>query len=130
MSAQQPEQRPRLLRTVAYCSLALIVVAAGCFALWYRSNYWIWPGQDATARVHWCERDYQNDGPPAETWRQVSAASRWPVRDVGRYPPLGLPGQELFAAIYPGAQPSSCATSVYVRIGQDKYQSYTLLGGP
>jgi hypothetical protein len=26
---------------------------------------------------------------------------RWPVRDVGRYLPLRLPGQELFAAIYP-----------------------------
>jgi hypothetical protein len=34
------------------------------------------------------------------------------------------PGQELFAAIYPGAQPSSCATVVYVRVGPDKYQSY------
>lgn len=114
----------------AYWLLAVVIVAAGGFTLWYRAYYNIWPGQDATARVHWCERDYQNDGPPTENWRQVSAVWRWPVRDVGRYPPLGVPGQELFAAIYPGAQPSSCATVVYVRIGQDKYQRYSLLGGP
>jgi hypothetical protein len=130
MSAMAATRRSPLLVTVAYSLLTLIVVGAGGFALWYRAYYNIWPGQDATARVHWCERDYQNDGPPTETWRQVSAEWRWPVRDVGWYPPLGLPGQELFAAIYPGAQPSSCATAVYVRIGPDKYQSYTLLGGP
>jgi hypothetical protein len=119
-----------LLRMVTFGLLTLSIVAAGGFSLWYRAYYNIWPGQDATARVHWCERDYQDDGPPIETWRQVSAGWRWPVRDVGRYPPLGLPGQELFAAIYPGAQPSSCATVVYVRIGPDRFQSYSLLGGP
>jgi hypothetical protein len=119
-----------LLRTVAYGSLTLIIVAAGCLAVWYRAYYNIWPGQDATARVHWCERDYQNDGPPTETWRQVAAENRGPVRAVGRYPPLGWPGQELFAALFAGAQPSSCATVVYVRSGPDKYQAYSLLGGP
>jgi len=130
MSATAARQRRPLLPTVAYSVLALIIAAAGGFTLWYRTYYNIWPGQDAAARVHWCERDYQNDGPPAETWRQLSSGSRWPVSDAGRYPPLGLPGQELFAAIYPGAQPSSCATVVYVRIGPGKYQSYSLLGGP
>jgi hypothetical protein len=130
MSAAAVNHRLPLLRTVAFSLLTLSIVAAGGFSLWYRAYYNIWPGQDATARVHWCERDYQDDGPPIETWRQVSAGWRWPVRDVGRYPPLGLPGQELFAAIYPGAQPSSCATVVYVRIGPDRYQSYSLLGGP
>ena len=130
MSATAARQRPPLLPTVVYRALTLVIIAAGGCTLWYRSYYNIWPGQDATARVHWCERDYQNDGPPTETWRQVSAESRWPVRHVGRYPPLGFPGQELFAPIYPGAQPSSCATVVYVRIGPGKYQPYSLLGGP
>jgi hypothetical protein len=113
-----------------YGLIPLVVIAAGGFVLWYRVHYNIWPGQDATARVHWCGRDYQNDGPPTKTSRQVSAGWRWPVRDVDRYPPLGLPGQELFAAIYPDALPTSCATVVYVRIGPDRYQSYSLLGGP
>jgi hypothetical protein len=130
MSATAAGQRPSVLHAVAYGLLTLIIVGTGGFALWYRAYYNIWPGQDAAARVHWCERDYQNDGPPTETWRQVSADWRWPVRDVGRYPPLGWPGQELFAAIYPGAQPSSCATVIYVRIGPDTYQAYSLLGGP
>jgi hypothetical protein len=130
MSATAARQRRPMLPAVAFSVLALIIVAAGGFTLWYRTYYDIWPGQDATARVHWCGRDYQSDGPPAETWRQVSAESRWPVRDVGRYPPLGVPGGELFAAIYPAAQPTSCATVVYVRIGPGKYQPYSLLGGP
>jgi hypothetical protein len=80
--------------------------------------------------VHWCERDYENDGCPQQTWAQVTAKTPYPVRDVGRYPPLGWPGQELFAAIYPGAQPGSCAVVVYVRTGPDRYQPYALLGGP
>jgi len=84
----------------------------------------------AGARLGWCERDYENDGYAPQTWRQVTAATPYPVRDVGRYPPLGVPGQELFAAIYPGAQPGSCAVVVYVRTGPDRYQPYALLGGP
>jgi hypothetical protein len=130
MSAIATAQRPRLLPTVAYSLLALFMVAAGGSALWYRAHYNIWPGQDATARVTWCARHYQNDGPPTETWRQLSAESRWPVRALGRYPPLGLPGQTLFAATFPDAQLSSCAIVVYLRVGPDKYQAYRLLGGP
>jgi hypothetical protein len=58
------------------------------------------------------------------------ADSRWPVRAAGRYPPLGLPGQQLFAEIYPGARPSSCAVVVYLRTAPGRYQAYALLGGP
>jgi hypothetical protein len=129
MSAIATTQRPRPLPAVG-CSLLALSVAAGGFTLWYRAHYNIWPGQDATARVAWCGRDYQNDGPPTETWRQVSAESRSPARAFGRYPPLGLPGQALFAATYPDATPTSCATAVYLRVGPDKYQAYDLLGGP
>ena len=50
----------------------VLAVAAALLALWYRSYYNIWPGQDATARVHWCERDYQ-DGGPRQTWQEVTA---------------------------------------------------------
>jgi hypothetical protein len=115
---------------VVYYLVVLAVFAVGGFVFWYRAYYNIWPGQDATARVHWCERDYQNDGGPPQTWAQVTAGTRFPVRAAGRYPPLGLSGQQLFAAIYPGAQPGSCAVVVYLKTGQDRYQSYSLLGGP
>lgn len=36
---------------------------------------------------------------------------------------------ELYAAIYPDAQPGSCATQVYVRTGPDSYEPYVLQGG-
>ena len=107
----------------------VLAVAAALLALWYRSYYNIWPGQDATARVHWCERDYQ-DGGPRQTWQEVTAGTQFPVRDVGRYPPLGWPGQQLFAPIAPDARPGSCATVIYLRAGPDRYRPYDLLGGP
>jgi hypothetical protein len=123
-------RRARFRADVTYSLIVLIVAGVGGFVLWYRAYYNIWPGQDATARVHWCERDYQNDGGPAETWRQVTGGSPSSVRGFGRYPPLGVPGQQLFAALLSDAQPSSCATVIYLRTSPDRYQSYTLLGGP
>ena len=123
------ERRTRTRAEVIYCVLVLVLVVVGAFALWYRSYYNIWPGQDATARVHWCERDYENGG-PLETWRQVTAGSPAAVRDFGRYPPLGVPGQQLFAAVLPDSRPSACTTVIYLRTGPDRYQSYGLLGGP
>ena len=108
--------------------LAVVVVAAGAFAGWYRSYYNIWPAQAVTGRVHWCERDYQSTGGAPETWPQVNRGA--PVRAFGAYPPLGVPREELFAALIPGAAPGGCATVVYLRAGPDRYQSYSLLGGP
>jgi len=122
--------RPSRRAEVIYVLIVLIVFAVGGYVLWYRANYNIFPGQDATLRVHWCERDYENDGYPLQTWAQVTVMNRYPVRAVGRYPPLSWPGQELFAPIYPGAQPGSCSEVVYVRTGPDRYRPYGLLGGP
>jgi len=130
VSGTEAGPRPSRRAQVIYCLVVLVVFAVGGLVFWYRATYNIWPGQDATARVHWCERDYQNFGDPPQTWRQVTARAHWPVRAEGRYPPLGVPGQQLFAAIYPGAQPGSCAVVVYLRTGPDRYQSYVLLGGP
>ena len=117
---------------IYYGILATLVVVVGG-AVWYRSYYNIWPGQDATQRVHWCERDYQDLGSPAQTWKQVTASSSSSsakVRAFGRYPPLGVPGQELYAAVFSDAQPSGCSVAVYLRTGPDRYQLYSLLGGP
>jgi hypothetical protein len=129
MNVPAPAQRERV-RSIVASLLMLIIIAAFGFVFFYRAYYNILPGQEATARVHWCERDYQNDGPPTETWHQVTAENRVPVRAFGTYPPLGFSPQELFAAILFGAQPGSCTTVIYLRIGPDKYQSYSLLGGP
>jgi hypothetical protein len=128
MSAIVATRRAGLRAGLAYL-LALIIIAAGVFALWYRASYNIWPGQRADTRVHWCDRNYQQDGSP-QTWRQVTAGTSFPVRAVAEYPPLGLTRQELFAPIVPHAHLSSCATVVYLRASPDKYQPFTLLGGP
>jgi hypothetical protein len=115
---------------VAQRAVTLVLVAAGIFALWYRQTYDVWPGQAASAQVHWCGRDYQYQG--TQTWRQITSQARWPVRAVSWYPPLGLARQQLFAAMYPKAlrSPSSCATSVYLHTGPDRYRTYSLEGGP
>ena len=119
-------------RGIQLLAIAL-AVAAVAIALWYRAVFHAWPGQQVS-RVHWCGRDYEYSGPP-ETWAQITAEERLPVRPVGGYPPL-LPQGELFAARIPDRQrfsvspPMVCAVLVYLRIGQDKYQVYSLEGGP
>ena len=85
-----------------YGVVTAVIVAAGGFTFWYRATYNVMPGQGASGRVHWCGRDYQSAGGSPQTWRQISARQRPPLRAVGRYPPLGLPGQELLAVPRPG----------------------------
>lgn len=121
---------------IASALLALIVLAAGGIAIWYRQTYNIWPGQGASARVHWCGRDYENFGGPPQTWRQISSQQRSAVHPVGQYPPLGWSRQELFAATgrqaqqAPTSPPPPCAMIVYLRTGPSAYQPYSLEGGP
>ena len=115
--------------------LALVIVAAGGFAVWYRQTYNVWPGQRASARVHWCGRDYETGG-GAQTWKQIASQERFSIQAVGEYPPLGWSRQELFAAVTPTAQrysvspPLPCAMTVYLRTGRNEYRAYGLLGGP
>jgi hypothetical protein len=121
---------------VAQRALALVVVAAGIFTLWYRQTYNVWPGQAASTRVHWCTRDYESSGNPTQTLRQISAQAHFLLRPVGAYPPLGWSREELFAAVPIGAHPETvgspplCATVVYLRTGTDQYRAYSLEGGP
>jgi hypothetical protein len=116
--------------------LILVAIAAGGTAIWYWHTYNVWPGPGASARVHWCGRDYENFAGPPQTWRQISSQQRLPVRPVGQYPPLGWSRQELFAATIPQAQrasinpPPPCTMIVYLRTGPGHYQPYSLEGGP
>jgi hypothetical protein len=115
-------------------ALAVVVAVAGGFAVWYRAAYHAWPGLEPT-RVHWCGRDYQAYPGPPQTWPQITSRERWPVRQVGWYPPV-WPQQELFAARIPDAQrfssspPVVCAVVIFLRAGLDEYKVYTLEGGP
>ena len=110
-----------------------LAVAAGGIAVWYRATFHAWPGQQGS-RVHWCGRDYEYFG-TSETWAQITSQERLPVRPMGGYPPLG-PRYELFAARVPDRQrfsvspPLVCAVLVYLRVGPDRYQVYSLEGGP
>ena len=56
-------------------ALALMVVAAGGIAVWYRQAYNVWPGQEASARVHWCGRDYESFSSAPQTRQQISSRS-------------------------------------------------------
>ena len=134
-----PVQRAGGVRSWAgltYGIVAVVMVAAAGFTFWYRATYNVMPGQGASTRVHWCGRDYGSSGNSPQTWRQISAQQRSPLHAMGHYPPLGLPGQELFAATTSDAQRSSvspplpCAMVVYLRTGSDRYVPYALEGGP
>jgi hypothetical protein len=110
--------------------LVALVGAAG-FTFWYRSVYNVLPGQDASGRVHWCGRDYQDEG-PSVTRQQASTDAGWPLHAEGTYPPLAMSREVLFAASYPPRlkTPTSCATLVFLRTGPDVYKPYGLEGGP
>ena len=84
VSAIAVRRGKRFWSGVAQRAVALVLVAAGIFALWYRQAYNVWPGQAASARVHWCGRDYQYQG-STQTWRKITSQARWPVRAVGRF---------------------------------------------
>ncbi len=69
----------------------------------------------------------------ARNWAQITAAEEpRRVRVVGSYPPVFGWSRPLLAA--PGTGPvrpgEPCAMAVYVRTGQNRYQPYTLEGGP
>jgi hypothetical protein len=122
---------------LALALLVGVVVVAGFSAGVYRSNYNVWPGQGASARVHWCGRDYENSDGATMSWSDVvSQNAPFPVRLVGQYPPLAWSRQQLFAAVTPHAQrysvspPLPCSMAVYLRTGPSTYKAYSLLGGP
>jgi hypothetical protein len=136
VSASRARRGERFWITVAQRAVALVVVAVGILTLWYRQTYNVWPGQEASTRIHWCGRDFQSFGGAPETQRQISSEDHVLIRPVGQYPPLARSPEELFAAVVIGAQPTSvspppvCATVVYLRAGPDQYQAYSLEGGP
>ena len=129
MSEVTAPRGERRRQAVAWALYALLFTVGG-FTLWYRSTYNVFPGQSADARVHWCNRNYDNNGVPALSLRQVEAGATSPVRVVGNYPPLALHRDQLLAEVYPGPHTYSCAIVVYLRTRPDRYTGYELSGGP
>jgi len=136
VSAVMAMRGKRLRIKIVRGALALMVAAAGGIAVWYRHAYNVWPGQEASARVHWCGRDYESFSSAPQTRQQISSRQHFLIRPVGQYPPLGWSRHELFAAVVIGAQrtsvspPPLCAMVVYLRTGPDEYRAYSLEGGP
>jgi hypothetical protein len=60
VSASTARRGERFWITVAQRAVALVVVAVGILTLWYRQTYNVWPGQEASTRIHWCGRDFQS----------------------------------------------------------------------
>ncbi len=118
-------------RNAAGSGAVCLLIAAFAGALWYGGTYHTLPGMVPTV-VHWCGRDYQTGG-GTQIWTQITAAERpRRVRVVGSYPPAFGFSRPLLAA--PGTSPvrpgEPCAMAVYVRTGPNRYQPYTLEGGP
>jgi len=136
VSASTARRGERFWIRVAQRAVALVVVVVVILTLWYRQTYNVWPGQQASTRIHWCGRDYESFGGPPQTQRQISSGEHLLIRPVGQYPPLAWSPRELYAAAVVGAQrtsaspPPVCATVVYLRTGPDQYQAYSLEGGP
>ena len=99
VSATTAMRGARFWIRVAQCAAALMVVAAGIFALWYRGTYNVWPGQQASTRIHWCGRDYESFAGTPQTRQQISSREHFLIRPVGQYPLLAWSPQRLFAAV-------------------------------
>jgi hypothetical protein len=122
-----------LWRHTAGSGAVCLLLIGALAAVWYRATYHVFPGM-VPGVVHWCGRDYETEGEP-ETWAQVTAQEKpRRVRVVGTYPPIFGLSRPLLAAAAPGARPPGpgqpCAMIVYVRTAPDRYQSYSLEGGP
>jgi hypothetical protein len=136
VSASTAMRGTRFRIRVAQRAAALVIVAAGIFTLWYCKTYNVWPGQEASTRIHWCGRDYESSGGTPQAQQQISSGEHFLIRPVGQYPLLAWFPQELFAAVVIGASrtsvspPPLCAMVVYLRTGPDQYQAYALEGGP
>lgn len=115
---------------------AIVLVAAGGYAIWYHNHYYVWPGQPAGSRISWCGRDYQA-GRTGLTSRQVNAQPGGQAKDAGAYPPIG-PREQLFAVTAQAAHPeqtahtgqTNCPTTVFLETNAGQFTAYSLVGGP
>jgi hypothetical protein len=80
----------RLGIRVASSVVALLFAGSCGLAVWYRQAYNVWPGQGASARVHWCGRDYESFGGLPRTWQQITVRESAPVHAVGQVPAAWL----------------------------------------
>jgi len=129
--------RPRRRRVALWAALAaaaVVVLAGGAWAVWYRSAYHVWPGEGVPPRIHWCGRDYDRGPRPAMDAAAARAALGGRLRRVMSVPPIDsheVSATPAAAAKQPaqraGRSPG-CAALVVLRTGDDAYLLYELSG--
>lgn len=126
---------PRL-RTFAYAWwLVAAVLAIWALFAWTRQAHAMTPWSLRPERISYCDRDYQRN----PEWVVVSGTE---LRDlgvgtgrlfeqVGRIPPIfGRPVLAPKAVPVNGWTEPPCTTALLLKVGDDSYVSYGLLGGP
>jgi hypothetical protein len=103
---------------------AIILVAAAGYAFWYHGHYYVWPGQPPGSKISWCGQDYQA-GKKALSAEEINAGSANPLHDVGAYPALGSPRQQVYAP----TGLSHCPSVVYLETTPGKFTAYGRVGG-
>ena len=86
----------------------------------------IYPVSSLPARIHACNRDWSEANGPPMTSAEVRA--RFDQDPVIVSPGLLAPCPQ--APCSRGGDESPCNTIVFVRVGQDSFVGYSLLGGP
>jgi hypothetical protein len=131
MAREELRPRRRTVRPLVLSLVVLVIVAAGGYCVWYRATYHAWPLRPAASQLHYCARDYEFAGGPAQPLSQiVDAGHGAPLRYVGGYPPLG-PQRQLYA-FYTSDPPDGepCTMILYAKIAPDRYLAYPIEGGP
>jgi len=82
----------------ALAAAALVVLAGGGWAVWYRSTYHVWPGEGIPPRIHWCGRDDERGPDPAMSGAAARKALGGPLQPVMRVPPID--SHELYASAH------------------------------
>jgi uncharacterized protein YcfJ len=116
-------------RSIILTAAAICLVGLGVAFVAYRGTYANWPWQGPPVRLHSCGRIYENSVRTTNRARQLSDNG---LREIFRAPPVV--GRQVFVTNSDGTQDSKraarCATGIFVRTGEDSYESYALLGGP
>jgi hypothetical protein len=131
-----------VIRRIFGCFVVAVIISGGIVGtLAYRKAYGTWWG--TPDRIGYCGRTYGTDFSAVVSRAEIVSFKAalpgdppYPVVTVARVPPIV--GQPLLAARTPdsarldsqGNSRLPCAMSVYLKIGPDSYNAYTISGGP